>query len=222
MGCVMKKVKLFLLCLLMSQFAYAESVQDSLKQIEIAWATAYYELPTDKQAIVYSSLLNKLATLDKKHPHDAGILYWQALIKAANAEHQNPLAALDQIHEVRDLLNQSIAINPKIMNGAAYVMLGTLYDKVPHWPIAFGDEATAKKMLEMALAIAPNGVESNYFYGAFLRDHDQVQAAESYFKKALDAPVRVEQPYPETQLKYKAQTALKEIHATMHLSQLNH
>jgi len=46
-------------------------------------------------------------------------------------------------------------------------VLGTLYDKVPSWPIAFGNDNTAKTMLETALKINPNGIANNYFYGKF-------------------------------------------------------
>ncbi|CAG1023387.1 hypothetical protein DOJK_02280 [Patescibacteria group bacterium] len=203
----MKKL-LFAALLFVSSTVFADELKDELNRIELTWAKTYYEQPKQQQTIVYPQLLEQLEQLSKTYPNEAGILYWQGLIKAAYAEHQNPVAALDAIHEVRNLLTKAIAINPNVMNGAAYVVLGTLYDKVPQWPIAFGDDKTAKEMLETALKINPNGVASNYFYGEFLLDHDQEQAAVDYFKKALIATVRPEQPYPEQQIKHKAKIAL--------------
>ena len=130
---------------------------------------------------------------------------------------------MQAINEVRDLLTKAIAINPQVMNGAAYIVLGTLYDKVPSWPIAFGDDDTAKALLETALKINPNGLVSNYFYGEFLLAHDDETAAEHYFKLALAAPIRVEQRYADQQMRYKVQRALTKMGATNHtLSQLNY
>jgi tetratricopeptide (TPR) repeat protein len=206
----MKKL-LFIVFMLLSKLCFAESLKDSLKDIELEWAKVYYEQPKQKQQAAYPVLLDKMQQLAKLDPNDAGVIYWTALIKASYAAHQNPVDALAAIHEVRDLLIKAIAINPKVMNGAAYVVLGTLYDKVPHWPIAFGDDATAKKMLQTALEISPNGVESNYFYGEFLLNHDDSQAASNYFKKAIAVPVRSEQPYPDNQLKHKAEIMLDKI-----------
>lgn len=223
----MKKL-LLIVFMLVSQLCFAESLKDSLKSIELEWAKIYYEQPKQKQQAGYAVLLDKLEALIKDHPNDADVIYWQGLIKASNAAHQNPVEALKAIHEVRDLLNKVITMNPKVMNGAAYIVLGTLYDKAPHWPIAFGDDAIAKKMLETALQINPNGVASNYFYGEFLLDHDEQQSAENYFKKVLSVPVRPEQPYPDHQLKHKAQIRLENIKAQTSdasnnmLSQFNH
>lgn len=203
----MKKL-MFVTLLFMSSMVLADELKDSLNRIELTWAKTYYEQSKQQQQSTYPQLLKQLEQLDKQHPNDANIIYWEGLIKASYAEHQNPVAALEAIHEVRNLLTKAISIEPNVMNGAAYVVLGTLYDKAPQWPIAFGDEHKAKEMLETALKISPDGVESNYFYGEFLLDHDEQQAAVAYFKKALSGKVRAEQPYPDEQIKHKAKIAL--------------
>lgn len=202
------KKQLFIVLMLLSNYCFADGLKDALNSIESDWATAYYGLPKQKQQTVYPDLLAKLQQLSTSYPNDAGIIYWQALIKAANADHQSPLTALQTVKEVRNLLTKAIAINPQVMNGAAYIVLGTLYDKVPSWPIAFGNDETAKSMLETALKINPNGIASNYFYGKFLLSHDNTQAAEHYFKLALAAPIRPNQPYADEQMKLKVQHAL--------------
>jgi len=118
-------------------------------------------------------------------------------------------AALKAIHEARDLLQKAIAINPQAMSGSAYVTLGTLYYMAPKWPIGFGDEATAEKMLHTALKINPNGIDSNYFYGDFLLANNRLNEAEKYFKRAIAVPARTEQAYADNQLKEDAKRALK-------------
>ncbi len=205
------KTMLFVILLLVSSVCFANSLTESLNSIESEWAAAYYGLPKEKQQAAYPILLDKLQQLTQSYPNDARVIYWQALVKATSADYQSPLTALQSVHDVRDLLIKAIAINPQVMNGAAYVVLGTLYDKVPSWPIAFGNDNTAKTMLETALKINPNGIASNYFYGKFLLAHDDTPAAKQYFNKALAAPIRPEQPYADQQMKLKVQHALKKL-----------
>lgn len=221
--CDVVKKWLCVILMLVSNVCFADSLGDVLNNVESEWATIHYGLPKAKQQIAYPALLAKIKPLAEQYPNDAGVIYWQALVKASYADHQNPVAALQAIHEVRDLLTKAIAINPQVMNGAAYVVLGTLYDKVPSWPLAFGDDNTAKTLLETALKINPNGMVSNYFYGQFLLAHDDEQGAERYFNKALAAPIRAEQPYADQQMRHKIQLELKKMGATSYtLSQLNH
>jgi tetratricopeptide (TPR) repeat protein len=205
------KAKLLLLLILLPTLCFADSLTDTLNSIESEWASIYYGLPRAKQPAAYPVLLDKTEQLITQYPNDARVIYWHALIKVASADYKNPVAALHTIHEVRDLLTKAIAINPQVMNGAAYVVLGTLYDKVPPWPIGFGNDNTAKSMLETALKINPNGIASNYFYGQFLSRHDNIPAAKVYFDKALAAPIRPNQVYADQQMKLKVEHALKKM-----------
>ena len=79
----------------------------------------------------------------------------------------------------------------------------------PKWPIGFGDEETAQKMLQTALKINPNGIDSNYFYGDFLLSNNKLNEAEKYLKRAIAIPERAEQFYADNQLKEEAKLALK-------------
>jgi Tfp pilus assembly protein PilF len=45
---------------------------------------------------------------------------------------------------------------------------GALYYQVPGWPIGFGDKDKANELLKKALALNPDGIDPNYFYGDFL------------------------------------------------------
>lgn len=200
---------------LFSNSCFAEALTASLHDVELQWAKTHYEQSASKQSDEYQTQLAKLDILAKDYPNNADIIYWQALLKISIAAHQNPIAALETVHEVRDLLSKAITIKPNVMNGAAYIVLGKLYDKVPPAPIAFGDDAIAKKMLETALQINTNSIANNYFYGEFLAAHDDELAAEKYLKKALSATVRAEQPYPDKQLKHKAELALAKLHVEL-------
>jgi len=197
--------------LLFSMRCLADDLQNSLNRIETDWATIYYSTPKQQQGPAYAKLLEKTLKLSRQYPQDTGMLFWQAVVKASYADRQDPVSALDAIYEVRDLLTKVITINPNTMNGSAYVVLGVLYHRAPSWPVAFGDDEEAGKLLQTALKINPNGINSNYYYGEFLLSNNQLKEAEIYFERAGTAPVRPEQIYADTQLHKKAKRALENI-----------
>lgn len=203
-------------CVLLMALAFAGSshaspVADALNSIESEWAKVYYQVPKKQQGPAYAKLLAKTDALVKQYPKEAGLIYWHAVVKACYADHQDPVSALGAIHEVRDLLQRSIALDPKSLGGSAYVVLGTLYHLTPSWPIAFGDDDEAEKMLQTALKISPDGIDSNYYYGQFLLDKGDKQQARQYFERASKAPIRPEQVFADTQLEQEAQLALKNV-----------
>ncbi|MGZ4068484.1 MAG: tetratricopeptide repeat protein [Bacteroidia bacterium] len=200
---------IFVVLLLLSTQCLAESLEDSLKNIETEWASIYYSFPKSKQEPAFAQLLDKTTNLARQYPNAAEPLFWQAVVKATYADHQDAFSALNAIHEARDLLIKAIKINPETMSGSAYVTLGTLYYMVPKWPVSFGDDDAAKQMLETALKINPNSIDANYFYGEFLMLHNKPNDAAAYFEKATAAPVRAEQLYADNQLKAEAKLALK-------------
>jgi len=203
------KASILALALLMPFMVKAESVSDAINTIESEWAKIYYQKPENEKGPAYAGLLEKTTKLCKQYPKEAGAIFWQAVVKASYADHQDPVSALGAVHEVRDLLNQAISIDPRTMGGSAYVVLGTLYHMTPTWPIAFGDDDEAEKMFQTALKISPNGIDSNFYYGQFLLDKGNKTEAMQYFERASNAPVRPEQVFADTQLEEEAKRALK-------------
>ena len=204
----MKKL-FFVVLLLLSTHCFAEGLKDSLKNIEAEWASIYYSTPKSQQGPAYVQLLDKTVNLVRQYPDAAEPIFWQAVVKATYADQQDAFSALNAIHEARDLLIKAIKINPETMSGSAYVTLGTLYYMVPKWPISFGDDDAAQQMLETALKINPDGIDSNYFYGEFLLLHNKPGDAAIYFERASAAPARSEQLYADNRLKAEARLALK-------------
>lgn len=188
---------------------HANPVTDALNALESEWAKIYYQLPKKQQGHAYSQLLEKAVKICQQYPKEAGALFWQAVIKASYADHQDPVSALSAVHDVRDMLNQVIRMDPKTMDGSAYVVLGTLYHMTPTWPIAFGDDDEAEKLFRTALEISPNGIDSNFYYGQFLLDKGKKEEAKSFLARASTAPVRPEQVFADTKLEEEAKAALK-------------
>jgi len=206
----MKKLLLALL-LLLSTATFADSLKDTLNRIEAEWAKIYYSLPDAAKSAAYAKLLEETTNASRQHPKDMGLIFWQAVVKASYADHQDPVSALQSVHEVRSLLTKVITVDPKTVDGSAYVVLGTLYHKVPAWPVAFGDDTEAEKMLKMALKISPNSIDSNFYYGEFLIDKGKGKEAEAYFERASKAPIRPEQIFADSQLQNEAKQALNKL-----------
>ena len=61
---------------------------------------------------------------------------------------------------------------------------------MPGWPVGFGDDEKAEQLLKQALAINPDGIDPNFFYGDFLLDQGRKAEAKTYLDKALAAPAR--------------------------------
>lgn len=203
----MKKTT-FVVLLILSIQCFAEDLTHSVQAIESEWASIYYTLPKNRQGDAYDALLKKATQLADQFPIAADPIFWQALIIATHAEHQDAFTALKAIHKSRDLLLKAIKINPQTANGSAYVTLATLYYMTPSWPIAFGDNEKAEKMFQEALKINPNGIDANYFYGDFLLANNQPKEAQKYFEKAISTPSRGEQLFADSRLKDEVKLAL--------------
>ena len=202
-------VALLLLCMSCRAETLVGPMAHTINAIEQSWAEIYYNTAKPKQSAAYAKLLASVTTLSEQHPGQPALIYWQAVTLATQAEHLGPLSALDAIQDARDLLEKAIAIDPNVLNGSALVTLGTLYYKTPKWPIAFGDNSKAEALLENALKINPNGIDSNYFYGDFLLSNDRPKEAEKYFTRALTAVPSSAITYTDSRLQEEARAALK-------------
>jgi Tfp pilus assembly protein PilF len=100
------------------------------------------------------------------------------------------LGALGLAKDSRARLEAALKIDPDALQGSAYTSLGTLYHKVPGFPVGFGSDKKAKEFLEKALVINPDGIDPNYFYGEFLFDEDDYAGARKHLEKALQAAPR--------------------------------
>jgi Tfp pilus assembly protein PilF len=117
-------------------------------------------------------------------------LIWEAIILSSYAKVKGGLGALDVAKKARDLALAAAKIDDKALDAGAYTSIGVLYYKVPGWPIGFGSDKKAKEYLDKAIAIAPQSLDVNYFYGDFMIEQGNKKAAREFLQKALQAPAR--------------------------------
>lgn len=205
----MKKILSVVFLLHLHAVCAAADLNGGLQKLETEWAKVYYGASHEMQAPVLDKLLAQTEALAKRYPARAEPLIWQAIVISTRAAMQNGFDALNSIQQARDLLLQAIRIDPAAMDGAAFVNLGSLYYRVPGWPIAFGDDEKAEEMFQAALKIKPDSLDANYFYGDFLLEQGEIEAAVAHLKVAVAAPIRPEQPFADSSLQNEAKRALK-------------
>lgn len=166
------------------------NLEDAIAEVGHRWAKVSYQTPDAEKEAAFRTLIADAQKVAQSFPDRAEPLIWQAIVLASAAKAEGGLGALGKVKEARDYLLAAEKINPNALNGSIYNSLGSLYAKVPGWPIGFGDKKKAKDYLEKALAINPNGIDPNYFYADLLADQGEYAKAAEHLKRALAAPAR--------------------------------
>ena len=162
-----------------------------LAAIQQQWAVANYQVADHSQRVRALETLGESAhQLALKNPGRAEALIWEGIVLSTHAGVKGGLGALGLAKKSRALLERALQIDPYALQGSAYTSLGTLYAKVPGFPIGFGDRDKARELLLKALAINGDGIDPNYFYGEFLCDQGHCAQALPYLEKAAKAPPR--------------------------------
>jgi tetratricopeptide (TPR) repeat protein len=162
-----------------------------LLSIQQAWAKVNYETPAgDARAQAFEALEKRAEKFTQQNPTRAEALIWEGIIESSYAGAKGGLGALSLAKEARGNLEAALKINPQALDGSAYTSLGTLYYKVPGFPLGFGDHDKAGKLLTKALELNPNGIDPNYFYGEFLFEEGKYGEALKYLDKAARAAPR--------------------------------
>lgn len=173
-----------------SALATPTNLDKAIVDIAHRWAKVSYQTPEADREAAFRSVIGESRELAQAFPGKAEPLIWEAIVLSSAAKAQGGLGALSKVKEARDLLLAAEKINPTALNGSVYNSLGSLYAKVPGWPIAFGDKKKAREYLEKALAINPNGIDPNYFYADLLADQGEYGKAAEHLKLALAAAPR--------------------------------
>ncbi len=186
-------IGLFFWTLLLPTTLFAQTNADVLAGLQTDWATANYELTGDKQIKAYEALIDRANAAVANDPKSAELLVWNGIIKSAFAGVRGGLGALSYAKQARKSLEASMDIDDKVLDGSAYASLGTLYSNVPGWPVGFGSDKKAVKLLQKALEINPDGIDPNFFYADHLLRNKEFAAAEKYLLKAQKAAPRSDQ-----------------------------
>lgn len=211
----MRRFLLLFAALLLAIPACAQAAETT-QSLQEEWARIKYQVQgKDAKLAAIAKLEQRAAAFTKANAGKADPLIWEAIILATDANITKSLSGLPKVEKAKALLEQSLKINPQAMEGAAHMTLGSLYYQVPGWPVGFGDDELAEQHLKTALKINPDGMDTNYWYGAFLLDDGQYNAAVPYLEKALAAKDRPERKVADAGRRIEIKDALAKAKAGM-------
>ncbi len=170
--------------------ARADAVDDAVRSVQHRWEQITYEAPAPARLRLLEELATDAGQMSARHPGRAEPLVWEGIVVSSLAGERGGLGALGLAKRARACHEQAIRIDHRALDGSAYNSLGVLYYRVPGWPIGFGDRKKADEMIRKALAINPDGIDPNYFYGDFLMNSGRPAEALPYLQRALQAPAR--------------------------------
>ena len=179
-----------LLLLPMAMPCWADSMDSDLAGIQQRWAEIQYQLPLDQKTSAFEALAQDAEELVAANPDRAEPRIWQAIVLSTWAGAKGGLGALGLVKDARRQLEKALDIDATALEGSAYTSLGSLYYQVPGWPLGFGDDDKARRYLQKALAINPDGIDPNFFFGDYLLEQGEEARAREYLERALAAPDR--------------------------------
>ncbi|MFB4204849.1 hypothetical protein KBTX_03020 [wastewater metagenome] len=207
-----------LLAMLLGGPAWAAAdtgVDGRVLDIERAWAHINYQMPEDQRGEALGKLEERADAVIAAFPDRVEPRVWKAIVLSSHAAVAGPFSALKMAERARDLLLQAEKQDPTALRGSIPTSLGTLYSKVPGWPLGFGSDNKARAYFRKAMEINPDGLDSNYLYAEFLYDQGEYDKALQHLKKALDAPDRPQRPVADKGRREEARALVARVRSEM-------
>ena len=188
----MKKLLACVLLGALSQSVWALDAADQqrLNSIQQSWAHIQYETPEKQRAAAFEQLAVQATHFATERPAVAEAWIWKGIVTSSWAGAEGGLGALGKAKDAKADLEKSLTLDPKALQGSAYTSHAALYDRVPGWPIGFGDSDKAEQLLKQALQLNPDGIDSLYFWGDHLYRQKRYAEARAALQKALQAAPR--------------------------------
>ncbi len=175
-----------------SEAACSADLDAQLRSIERDWVNVNYHTQSREARVRgFEALAKRVNAVSSQHEGCAEPLTWEGIVLGTQArDTRGLLGALGIAKRARARLEAAERIDPDALGGSVYMMLGTLYYKVPGWPLGFGNDARARRYLEKALEVDPDSPDSNFFYAEFLIEQGETAEARRRLENALKLPVR--------------------------------
>jgi len=172
-----------------SAWALDETGGQRLLGIQERWAQVQYNTPAAQKTAEFEKLAAQTQAFVAEQPNAAEAWIWNGIVVSSWAGAQSGLGALGKAKQSKASLEKALELDPSALQGSAYTSLAALYDRVPGWPIGFGDADKADALLRHALQLNPNGIDSLYFWGDHLyRQGQYPQAKAALLSAKLAAP----------------------------------
>lgn len=195
-----------------STISFADE-SSTLLSVQNSWAKCNYgDWTADSaKANCFEGAIKSLEADLAMSPNSNELKTWLAIEKSSLAGSLGGLDGLAKAKEAKALLEAVIQSDPTVLEGSALTTLGTLYYMVPGWPVGFGDDEKAETYLKQALSIAPDAIDTNYFYADYLIESGKSSEAKTYLLKAKAAPARMGREIADSGRQKEIETLLSKI-----------
>ena len=127
-----------------------------------------------------------------RNPYLAEPLVWEGVALASEAGAKGGIEIYLLARKAKESFEESLKLDEKALNGAAYTGLAALHARGLVWPFGFGSKNNirAEKYFRKALAINPEGIDPNFLYGEYLCSLYRLSEARVHLELAMKAPSR--------------------------------
>lgn len=169
---------------------HAQGLVDAITEVRQDWEVIRYQTPAPEREGRFEALAARVQRLAEAYPQRSEPLVWEGHVLAAWAGEKNRFVALGLLQRARHAYEAALQLDPRPPDGSALSGLGELYLHAPGWPLAFGDRAKARELLQQALALDPAGLDSNFCWADYLLADGRADEAAAHLQRALLAPLR--------------------------------
>ena len=170
--------------------AGAQTVDETLLDIENRWAVAMYESSEREKEIALTQLLRDVRAFAASHSDNPEAAAWHGIIARECTRSRCRSRSKKFDREARDALLKAEALDPYALGGRIYAHLGALYSQTSSVFGGFGSQVKGIGYLWRAIIIDPNALESNYLYAELLVGENNLEEAREVLLKASETPVR--------------------------------
>lgn len=181
----------------------------SLQAVEQEWEQLVTATKKER-AVKLETLVQQLDAWVDAEPNSVPALVWQGTALESLAREVGGFTGLRYAKQAYVALNRAIELDPQGYDGMAQVRLGLLYERAPGWPVAFGSLKAAEENYLAALAIRPDGVDTNFYYATYLNFLGRKKEAMEYAKRALEGSPRIAYQEFEQSLQQQAKDMVGE------------
>jgi len=181
------------------QAAENPALNAEVMQLSREWERIKFHVANlDEQEKLMAVLVQKAQDIAQRYQNRPEAMIWVGITIGEQAsialENGSPIKALGLARSAKDVLEKVEKIDPVALDAGAPSTLGELYNRVPGFPIGFGDKSKARHYLQEAIANAPNGLDANFFYGKFLYEQHEYVESMRILKRALTLPTLSSRP----------------------------
>ncbi|MET0065522.1 MAG: hypothetical protein ABW076_04165 [Candidatus Thiodiazotropha sp.] len=189
---------------------HAQEETPEWAELSERWAKIRYEYPAERRVAALEALREKSKAMMALQPERAEPMVWHAVILSSLGRFVGGSEGLGLAKQAKRYLDQAEKIQPEALDGLIYTLKGSLYLKVPGWPVGFGDPLMAQSSLLRALEIDPGNIDANFFYGEYHMHNRNYSSAIESFERVLSAEPRPGQGLADAGRKREARAGIAE------------